>query len=124
MTDCKICGCGETFKPRRESQRYCSTKCGTRARVTQHRNRVTGSTPIAAQDRPLHGPHGERGGVSDGSTMVWPELPSAGSLNPNGSTPGALQGDDYPLTYDENGYPELPPCLDRRRKPERAALAA
>ena len=25
-----------------------------------------------------------------------------------------LQGDDYPLTYDANGYPELPACLDRR----------
>jgi hypothetical protein len=33
----------------------------------------------------------------------------------HGPTPGALQGDDYPLTYDENGYPELPACLDRRR---------
>ena len=31
-----------------------------------------------------------------------------------GPTPGALQGEDYPLTYDENGYPELPACLDRR----------
>jgi hypothetical protein len=28
---------------------------------------------------------------------------------------GALQGDGYPLTYDENGYPELPSCLDRRK---------
>ena len=31
--------------------------------------------------------------------------------------PGALQGDDYPLDYDENGFPELPACLDRRPKP-------
>ena len=29
-----------------------------------------------------------------------------------------LKGDDYPLTYDSNGYPELPACLDRRPKPE------
>jgi hypothetical protein len=27
-----------------------------------------------------------------------------------------LQGEDYPLTYDENGYPELPACLDRWRR--------
>ena len=30
------------------------------------------------------------------------------------TTSVALQGDDYEITYDENGYPELPPCLDRR----------
>ena len=29
-----------------------------------------------------------------------------------------LKGDDYPLTYDSNGYPEPPACLDRRPKPE------
>jgi hypothetical protein len=28
----------------------------------------------------------------------------------------SLQGDDYPLTYDANGYPELPACLGRRPK--------
>jgi len=27
-----------------------------------------------------------------------------------------LHGDDYPLTYDADGYPELPACLDRRPK--------
>jgi hypothetical protein len=32
-------------------------------------------------------------------------------FNPHGLTPGALQGDDYPLEYDENGYPELSACL-------------
>ena len=31
-------------------------------------------------------------------------------------TPGALQGDDYQLEYDEDGYPKLPACLDRRTK--------
>jgi hypothetical protein len=38
-------------------------------------------------------------------------------FNPHGPTPGALQGDDYPLSYDADGYPELPACLDRRPKP-------
>ena len=36
---------------------------------------------------------------------------------PAPNMPGALQGDDYPLEYDENGFPELPACLDRRPKP-------
>ena len=33
-------------------------------------------------------------------------------FNPHGPTPGALQGDDYPLEYYEDGYPKLPVCLD------------
>ena len=45
------------------------------------------------------------------------------SVQHEGQTPGALQGDDYPLTYEEDGYPELPACLDRR-KPKMTAKAA
>src|SRR6476620_10102085 len=30
--------------------------------------------------------------------------------DPHGPTPGALQGDDYPLEYYDNGYPKLPSC--------------
>ena len=55
---------------------------------------------------------------------VYPERvldPRIGS-NPDGSTPGALQGDDFPLTYDADGNVELPACLDRRKpKLEREA---
>jgi len=36
----------------------------------------------------------------------------------------ALQGDDYPLEYYEDGYPKLPATLDRRPKPEPLAEAA
>lgn len=35
-----------------------------------------------------------------------------------------LNGDDYPLDYYDDGYPKLPACLDRRRKPEPLADAA
>ena len=35
----------------------------------------------------------------------------------------ALQGDDYPLTFDADGSPELPSCLDRRPKPSLAQAA-
>ena len=47
---------------------------------------------------------------------VYPERgldPRIGS-NPDGSTPGALQG-DHPLEYYEDGLPKLPACLDRRK---------
>lgn len=33
-----------------------------------------------------------------------------------GPTAGALQGDDYPLDYYDDGFPKLPDCL-RRREP-------
>ena len=45
--------------------------------------------------------------------MVWPERNFHA-----GPTPGALQGDDVQLEYYDDGYPKLPACLDRRRKPE------
>jgi hypothetical protein len=32
--------------------------------------------------------------------------------DPVGPTPGAHQGDDYPLTYDADGHVEIPACLD------------
>jgi hypothetical protein len=34
---------------------------------------------------------------------------------PTESGPTALQGDDYPLEYDADGYHLLPACLDRRK---------
>jgi hypothetical protein len=42
----------------------------------------------------------------------WPE-PAPSALA--GPTRGALQGDTYPIMLDENGFPELPACLDRKR---------
>jgi hypothetical protein len=36
----------------------------------------------------------------------------------------ARYSDDYPLEYYEDGYPQLPACLDRRRNQERFSEAA
>jgi hypothetical protein len=36
----------------------------------------------------------------------------------------SLRGDDYELTYDENGYPEMPACLDRRLSRRRGSVAS
>ena len=58
-------------------------------------------------------------GGFDSPTMVWPERNFHA-----GPIPGALQGDDYQLDYYPDGYPKLPACLDRRRKPEPLAEAA
>ena len=51
--------------------------------------------------------------------MVWPE-----QSHHIGPAPGALEGDDYPLEYYEDGYPKLPACLDRRNNQRGSGLRA
>jgi len=114
--DRRECGCGATFRPKREAQRHCSSQCRVKDAMARYRsdNKGHGSTGILrsdntpASDAPM--------ALSDGSTMVWPEPPNMEGLNPDGSTPSALQGDDYPLDYYGDGYPKLPAFLDRRPK--------
>jgi hypothetical protein len=109
----RTCACGGRFAPKRDAQTYCSKRCANAA--TQRRKRSGDITPAPTKlarsgDTAANS---ESEGLADGSTMVWPVR----NETPPGPTPGALQGDDYPLEYDENGFPELPACLDRRRKP-------
>ncbi len=114
--------CGEKLCATKR-KRYCSDAC----RQAAYRNR-----------KPTPHSHHPQGGVTVKQPSLQPSFPlyeglkpyvypepmtnpSHGS-NPDGSTPGALQGDDYPLTYDADGHPELPACLDRRKpKMEEAA---
>ena len=107
------------FIPKREAQRHCSAKCGTRSRVTQHRTRYREPDLTVIPEKPLQGPQPQSGSLADGPTMVWPERDFH-----HGPTLGALQGDDYPLDYYPDGYPKLLACLDRRREPELLAKAA
>ena len=123
----RTCACGTIFSPKREKQRHCSTRCRVADAVNRHRSDYTEADPTQLPEKRLQGLSDSPSAFSDGPTMVWPddrtEHLEHGS-NPDGSTPGALQGDDYPLTYDGSGYPELPACLDRRPKPECLAEAA
>jgi hypothetical protein len=82
--------CGEVSSRARRAQRYCSERC--RKSAFKLRNMVQRSVPE----------------LPPGIT-----LPEKRSPGPAGSTPGAFQGDDYPLTYDEDGNVELPECLRR-----------
>jgi len=110
------CGCGATFRPKRQAQRHCCSQCRVKDAMARYRSdnknpdptRIPRSDNTPASEAPTP--------FSNGSTMVWPESPSMRGLNPDGSTPGALQGDDYGLDYFEDGYPKLPACLDRRPK--------
>ena len=63
------------------------------------------------------------GGTSQASDAYVSPLPPRQPEGLNGPNPEALQGDDYRLEYDKNGYPELPACLDCR-KPKITAEAA
>ena len=96
----------------RKAQLYCSRKCRVADAVDRHRSdyKKAGGTP--APEKRLQAPGDWPAGFSDGPTMVWSERDTH-----HGPTPGALQGDDYPLEYYPDGYPKLPACLDRRRKP-------
>ena len=100
--------CGTVVRRARQAQRFCSTNC----RVVAHQKRVRATGDgIESVKRSAPVP-------SCPSTPVYASplstpASTAHGPNPDGSTPGALQGDDYPLTYDENGNVELPECLRR-----------
>jgi len=116
----RTCHCGNSFQPKRENQRHCSRKCRVAVAVHKHRSDYTEASPTTLPEKRLQAPE---------PAMPAPAAPSERKVNlpaynPYGPTPGALQGDDCPLEYDENGYPELPACLDRRPKPESEAKAA
>ena len=114
----RTCPCGETFRPKREGQRFCSATCGSADRMSRKRSRNTTAEPIPtprSRNRgltpPLTGSEGHpenKWGTEP--TMVWPERDLAVEI-----PPGALHGDDVELEYYEDGYPKLPACLDRRR---------
>ena len=86
----------------REAQLYCSFKMQNLAKVRRHGSGYTARPDEAVTCRPA-------------ASRRPTETPTP-YFNPHGPTPGALHGDDYPLTYDADGYPELPACLDRRPK--------
>ena len=118
----RACACGEKFRLKRQAQTYCSERCRNKAVVSRRRSGDKGRSliPIARSgDMPsVESPNASQW-LSGGSTMVWPE-PSYH----RGPTPGAPQGDDYPLEHYEDGYPKLPVCLDRNAKPLLLAEAA
>jgi hypothetical protein len=65
----------------------------------------------------LHYAFAARGAI-EGNRMRQPKCAEKPEPEPVAATGIRLQGDDYPLTFDADGYPILPACLDRRRKPQ------
>jgi hypothetical protein len=62
-------------------------------------------------------------GVDQDRVRFTQEPATTTDHNPHGPTPGALQGDAYPLEYYGDGYPKLPACLDCRTRPAMAEAA-
>jgi hypothetical protein len=111
-----ICqSCGVEFPPKRSWQGYCSAACTNRHRQKRRRRaqKCRDSQPAVSQptewrdSAPSLPPRAPQPIVAN----TPPPAESYGWGKP-GDPP--LLGDDYPLTYDANGYPELPTCLDRR----------
>ena len=55
--------------------------------------------------------------------IVAVSVPYTASFSLHCPTPGALQGDDYPLEFHLDGYPKIPACLDRRQALELQSAA-
>ena len=110
---CSFCGGELPYGTKRRS--YCKDGCRQaayrnrklQAFPTHPKHRVTAKLPSLKAPVPLY----------EGlQPYVYPQQlldPRIGS-NPDGSTPGALQG--APLTYDADGHVEMPTCLNRRKR--------
>jgi hypothetical protein len=110
LIECNRVGCGKTFTRVRQAQRYCSKECRVADAVDRFRSKeeaITTSPPIPSTREAITGAVAPL----QSSQKALPEpLPY---FNPHAPTPGALQGDDYPLDYYADGYPVLPDCLRR-----------
>ena len=113
---CKRPGCGQTFRPKRLAQRYCSTPCRKadfkrRSRAIEKRPPSPHATALPEKRPPrLRAPCS----IAVAASEKEPPPPVRLWAGP------PLQGDDYPLEYYEDGYPKLPACLDRRAARQRA----
>jgi hypothetical protein len=107
----RTCLCGGLFLAKRETQAHCSSRCRDAAKKRRKRSGDKTLPPISVARSGDTGLSDAPSPFSDGSTVVWPVRDEL----LHGPTPGAFQGDGYPLEYYEDGYPKLPACLDRRR---------
>ena len=98
------CVCGESCSSKREAQAYCTKRCANAATQRRKRSGDKGLAPSLTRPPRL---------ILKRSATALRWFGQLG-MKHQGPTPGALQGDDYPLEYDSDGHPELPTCLDRR----------
>jgi hypothetical protein len=115
--------CGTSFAPKRPWQEYCKPICKDRSAKQRLRaeKRVDMANPLSVpaecvDSRPVP-PRGRSGAAPEPGLRqyVWPTPPRGLEDVPRGPTPGALQGDEYIIEMDADGYPILPACLARRR---------
>ena len=121
LVNCQHCGDAlpkRNPKARVQVRRYCSARCRKAAsRLSQLKPSVTAGRcdiPPVGQSAPLDMLPRQPHAPAYVSPFPDPIVEGLHGSNPDGSTPGALQGDDYPIGLDGSGYPILAACLDRR----------
>src|SRR5262249_8648739 len=100
--------CSQPFQPRREKQGYCKPACQNLAAVRRHRNHYTElpATPLPEKPlQPVLTPPTRPTSEVNRKFTCTSDVASTPYFNPHGPTPGALQGDDYPLEFHSDGYP-------------------
>jgi hypothetical protein len=113
--------CSAEFTPKRAWQSYCSRRCSNRAAQQRLRaEKCADEQPAVPRSTECADTAPVRRRRTPGSTVeqglrpyVWPTPPRGLGDAPQGPTPGALQGDDYPIEMDADGYPIMPECLRR-----------
>src|SRR5262249_44787516 len=109
VSTCIRVGCGAEFIKKREAQRYCSSRCRVGDAVGRHRSPREAITTTLQVSQPRRSDYKACTGF-----LEAPEPPSEAISNGWGKacdTP--LQGDEYPLEYYDDGYPQLPDILKR-----------
>jgi hypothetical protein len=112
--------CGEKVRRHRLAQVDCSKPCRDADAMVRLRQRRS-ANKSANKPEPATSVPGSANTVPAPAPSA--QMEASTHTFQAGPTPGALQGDDYQLEYDENGHPELPARSDRRRptKLEKAA---
>ena len=109
VSTCIRAGCGTEFMKKRVIQRYCSTKCRVGDAVRRHRSPREAITTTLQVSQPRRSDYKACTGF-----LEAPEPPSEAISNGWGKAGDPpLQGDEYPLEYYDDGYPQLPDILKR-----------
>src|SRR5262245_61397228 len=98
MVEIRVCSrCSSAFTPKRQAQKYCSKACRVSDAVKRYRTKEA----ITSVSR----------------APLSRYMPSGGLLEPYKPVLEQSHAGEALLEFHADGYPVLPRCLDRRRKP-------
>ena len=124
--DVRTCKCGLMFIPKRERQRFCSSTCATKDRVTRHRSRYIEPTPTGVLYRRSRYRPPSLNLEAWATALRWFGQSGTFTTAQRRALSKAMTIHSHIMrmaTY-EDGYAKLPDCLDRRPKAQPLAKAA